>query len=236
MTSYEVPAVRVFDSYADIPSLSNYKMTEESRKLAEESYTLFVYLFNTYKKKYSVIQNSDFDDNIDIFYLTYCKVCQAYVEKGNKNNVKLSTCIGVAFNSLCENALRHYNTGYMRRWRDNGTVPLDKSVDGESCFGDVTPDTRTDIAAQYETSEKLRATLEYIDTQIQTARNARAFNCNGWLILKLWVMNDFSSVRHFLNCLRAEGLTKENTTEQHIRRTIHYYRQKLREALDRGEI
>lgn len=236
MIGYDVPAVRVFDSFADIPSLSNYKMTQASRELAEESYNLFVYLFNTYKKKYSVIQNSDFDDNIDIFYLTYCKVCHAYAEKGDKNNAKLSTCIGVAFNSLCENALRHYNTAYMRRWRDNGTVPLDKSVDGESCFGDVTPDTRTDIAAQYEMSERLRVTLEYIDTQIQTTRNARAFNCTGWTILKLWTMNDFSSVYHFLEYLRAEGLTKENTTEQHIRRTIHYYRQKLREALDRGEI
>lgn len=236
MTAYDVPAVRVFDSYADIPSLSNYKMTQASRELAEESYTLFVYLFNTYKKKYSAIQNSDFDDNIDLFYLTYCKVCQTYVEKGDKNNAKLSTCIGVAFNSLCENALRHYNTRYMRRWRDNGIVPLDKSADGESCFADVIPDTRTDIAAQYETSEELRVTLEYIDTQIQTARNVRSFNCSGWTILKLWVMNDFSSVHHFLEYLRAEGLTKENTTEQHIRRAIHYYRQKLREALDRGEI
>lgn len=236
MNAYDVPAVRVFDSFADIPSLSNYKMSQAARKLAEESYNLFVYLFNTYKKKYSIIQNSDFDDNIDIFFLSYCKVCQEYVKKDNKNKVKLSTCIGVAFNSLCENALRHYNTGYMRRWRDRGTVPLDKTVDGESCFGDVTPDTRTDIAAQYETSEKLRVTLEYIDTQIQTTRNARAFNCTGWTILKLWVMNDFPSVRHFLEYLRAEELTKENTTEQHIRRTIHYYRQKLREALDRGEI
>lgn len=236
MSVYDVPAVRVFDSFADIPSLSNYKMSEAGRKLAEDSYTLFIYLFNLYKKKYTAIQNSDFDDNIDLFYLSYCKVCQAYAERGDKNKVKLSTCIGVAFNSLCQNAMRHYNTSYMQNWRDRGTVQLDKTVDGESFFGDVIPDTRTDIAAQYETSEKLRSTLEYIDTQIQTTRNVQSFNCNGWTILKLWTMNDFSSVHHFLEYLRAEGLTKENTTEQHIRRAIHYYRKKLREALDRGEI
>lgn len=226
--------IRVFECCSDVPSLSNYKMTDESRKVAEDNYTLFLHMFNSYKKKYTIIANSDFEEHRDIFYLAYCKACHSYVEK-RENRVALSTYIDVTFRSVCTNAIRHYNTAYMQDWRDVGTVPLDKELGDSSTIGDLIADTRTNIVTQYETSEKLRNILEYVNNQKQTT-TSRRFKCSGWTIFKLWITNDFSSTSQFLKHLRCEGLATDEVTENQIRSLLSYHRKRLKEVLDRGEI
>lgn len=210
-------------------------MTDESRKLAEDNYGLFLYIFNKYKKKYTIIADSDFEEHIDIFYLCYCKQCYTYVKK-HESKHKLSTYIDVAFRSICENALRHYNTTYMHNWRDISIIALDKMTDTEICIGDLIADKGANIAAQYETTEMLHNILEYVDNQIQTAEPSRHFTCNGWLILKNWFTNDFANTSQFLEYLRYEGLATDETTEEHTRKILSYYRKKLKGALERGEI
>lgn len=227
--------IRVFECFSDVPSLSNYKMTDESRKVAEDNYKLFLHMFKSYKKKYTIIAESDFEEHRDIFYLAYCKACHSYVEK-RENRWALSTYIDVTFRSVCENAIRHYNTAYMHDWRDVGTVPLDKELGDSSTIGDLIADTRTNIVTQYETSEKLRNILEYVNNQKQTTTISRRFKCSGWAIFKLWITNDFASTSQFLKHLRCEGLATDEVTENQIRSLLSYHRKRLKEALDRGEI
>lgn len=226
---------RVFECFSDIPSLSNYKMTDESRKVAEDNYKLFLHMFNSYKKKYTIIADSDFEEHRDIFYLAYCKACHSYVEK-RENRCPLSTYIDVTFRSVCANAIRHYNTAYMHDWRGVDIVPLDKELGDSSTIGDLIADTCTDIAAQYETSEKLRNILEYVNNQKQTTTTSRYFKCSGWAIFKLWITNDFTSTPQFLKYLRCEGLATDEVKENQIRSILSYHRKRLKEALDRGEI
>lgn len=226
--------IRVFECFSDVPSLSNYKMTDESRRVAEDNYKLFLHMFNSYKKKYTIIADSDFEEHRDIFYLAYCKACHSYVEK-HENRLALSTYIDVTFRSVCANAIRHYNTAYMQGWRDNGTVPLDKELD-DATIGDLIADTRANIVTQYETSEKLRNILEFVNKQKQTTTTSRYFKCSGWAIFKLWITNDFASTSQFLKHLRCEGLATDEVAEHHIRALLSYHRKKLKEAVDRGEI
>lgn len=228
--------IRAFEYFSEFPSLSNYKMTDESRKVAEDNYQLFLHMFNQYKKRYGMIADSDFDEHIDVFYLVYCKQCHAYVMK-QENKYKLSTYLDKAFKAICEHALRHYNTDYMQQWRNNGTVPLDKMTDTETHVGELIADSNVNIAAQYETTEFLSRILEYVDNQIQaTKKPLLRFNCGGWRVLKEWYTNNFDNTTQFLTYLKSEGLATEDTTEIHIHKVLSRYRRKLKEVLDRGEI
>lgn len=227
--------IRPFDSFSDIPSLSNYKMTDESRKLAEDNYKLFLYMFSKYKRSYPMIADSDFDEHIDIFYLCYCKQCHAYVTK-HESKHKLSTYIDKAFKSICDNALRHYNTAYMHKWRDNGEVRLDKVIDTEATIGELIADSRVDIAAQCEAADTLERVLAYIDEQIEVSQRVLHFTCNGWLILKEAFTNDFDTTAEFLEHLRYKGYATSETTEEHVRKVLSYYRKKLKGMLENGEI
>lgn len=227
--------IRVFEYFSEFPALSNYKMTDESRKVAEDNYQLFLYMFNKYKKRYTIIADSDFDEHIDIFYLCYCKQCHMYVMKQEEKH-KLSTYLDKAFKGICEQALRHYNTDYMQQWRNSGTIPLDKMTDTETYVGELIADERINIAEQYETAEMLNNILTYVDNQIQTTKSPLHFNCSGWLILKEWSTNSFENTTQFLDYLKNEGLATEDTTEIHIHKVLSYYRRKLKEALKRGEV
>lgn len=228
--------IRVFEYFSEFPALSNYKMTDESRKVAEDNYLLFLHMFNKYKKRYSIIADSDFDEHIDLFYLVYCKQCHAYVMK-QENKHKLSTYLDKAFKAICEHALRHYNTDYMRQWRNSGTLPLDKMTDTETYVGELIADERVNISEQYETAELLNRVLDYVDNQIQTTKKIPLhFNCNGWLVFKEWHTNSFSSTTQFLEYLKNEGLAAEDTTADQTRKVLSYYRRKLKEALERGEV
>lgn len=227
--------IKPFDYFSDIPSLSNYKMTDESRKLAEDNYKLFLFMVNKYKKRYPMIAESNFDEHIDLFYLAYCKQCHAYVAK-HESKHKLSTYIDKAFKSICDNALRHYNTSYMHNWRDNGTVPLDKMLDTEATLGDLVSDNRVNIAAQYETADLLKRVLAYIDEQIEVSQRVLHFTCNGWLVLKEAFTNDFASTAELLEHLKYKGLAESDTTEEHVRKVLSYYRRKLKGMVENGEI
>lgn len=227
--------MKVFEYFTEFPALSNYKMTDESRKVAEDNYQLFLYMFNKYKKSYSIIADSDFDEHIDIFYLCYCKQCHMYVMK-HENKHKLSTYLDKAFKAICEHALRHYNTEYMQQWRNSGTLPLDKMTDTETNVGELIADERVNVSEQYETVELLNRVLDYVDNQIQTAKQIKHFNCNGWRVLKEWYTNSFDNTPQFLTYLKSEGLACEDTTEIHIHKCLSRYKKKLKEALDRGEI
>lgn len=227
--------IKPFDYFSDIPSLSNYKMTDESRKLAEDNYKLFLFMVNKYKKRYPMIAESNFDEHIDLFYLAYCKQCHAYVAKQESKH-KLSTYIDKAFKSICDNALRHYNTSYMHSWRDNGTVPLDKMTDTEATIGDLVADNRVNIAAQYETADMLERVLAYIDEQIEVSQRVLHFTCNGWLVLKEAFTNDFASTAELLEHLKYKGLAESDTTEEHVRKVLSYYRRKLKGMVENGEI
>lgn len=228
--------MKVFEYFSEFPALSNYKMTDESRKVAEDNYQLFLYMFNKYKKRYSIIADSDFDEHIDIFYLCYCKQCHVYVMK-QENKHKLSTYLDKAFKAICEHALRHYNTDYMQQWRNSGTLPLDKMTDTETYVGELIADERVNISEQYETAEMLNNILTYVDNQIQTTKkNILHFNCGGWRILKEWCTNGFGNTTQFLDYLKNEGLATEDSTEIHIHKILSYYRRKLKGALERGEI
>lgn len=227
---------RVFEYFSEFPSLSNYKMTDESRKVAEDNYQLFLHMFNQYKKRYGMIADSDFDEHIDIFYLVYCKQCHAYVMK-QENKYKLSTYLDKAFKAICEHALRHYNTDYMQQWRNRGTMPLDKMMSTEAYVGEFVADERINISEQYEAAEMLNNILTYVDNQIQaTKKPLLHFNCGGWRILKEWCTNSFDNTLQFLTYLKSEGLAAEDTTEDHIRKVVSRYRGKLKEALERGEV
>lgn len=228
--------MKVFEHFSDFPSLSGYKMTDESRQLAEENYRLFLYMFNKYKSIYrTIIDGDDFEEYIDIFYLSYCRQCYVYAMK-QENKHKLSTYLDKAFKSICENAIRHYNTGYMREWRDNGTIPLDKMTDSETHIGELVADGHVDIATQYETTEFLTRILDYVDNQIQTTKQRKHFNCSGWRVLKEWYANSFDNTSQFLDYLKSEGLACEDTTTIQIHKILSYYRKQLKEALERGEI
>lgn len=228
--------IRVFEHFSEFPSLSNYKMTDESRKLAEDNYQLFLYMFNKYKKCYSIIADSDFDEHIDIFYLCFCKQCHMYVMK-QENKYKLSTYLDKAFKAICEHALRHYNTDYMQQWRNSGTMPLDKMMSTDAYIGEFIADERINVSEQYETAELLNRVLDYVDNQIQTTKkHPMHFNCNGWLLFKEWYTNSFSNTTQFLDYLKNEGLASDDTTEDHIRKVVSYYKRKLKEALERGEV
>lgn len=227
--------MKVFEYFSDFPSLSNYKMTDESRKVAEDNYQLFLYMFNKYKKRYSIIADSDFDEHIDIFYLCYCKQCYMYVMK-QEDKHKLSTYLDKSFNAICEHALRHYNTNYMQNWRDNGSIPLDKMTDSEAYIGELIADNHVNIVAQYETTEFLSRILEYVDSQIQTTKQRKHFNCSGWRVLKEWYMNSFDNTSQFLDYLKSEGLACEDTTTIQIHKMLSYYRIQLKGALERGEV
>ena len=228
--------IRVFEYFSEFPSLSNYKMTDESRKVAEDNYQLFLHMFNQYKKRYSIIADSDFDEHIDIFYLVYCKQCHAYVMK-QENKHKLSTYLDKAFKAICEHALRHYNTDYMQQWRNRGTLPLDKMTDTDTSVGEFIADERVNISEQYETAEMLNNILTYVDNQIQTTKKTSMhFNCSGWLLFKEWYTNSFSNTTQFLDYLKNEGLAAEDTTADQTRKVISYYKRKLKEALERGEV
>ena len=228
--------IRVFEYFSEFPALSSYKMTDESRKVAEDNYQLFLHMFNKYKKRYSIIADSDFDEHIDIFYLCYCKQCHAYVMK-QENKCKLSTYLDKAFKAICEHALRHYNTDYMQQWRNGGMLPLDKMIDTETCVGELIADKRVNISEQYETAEMLNNILTYVDNQIQaTKKTPIHFNCSGWLLFKEWYTNSFVNTTQFLDYLKNEGLAAEDATEDHIRKVVSYYRRKLKEALERGEV
>lgn len=228
--------MKVFEYFSDFPSLYNYKMTDESRQLAEENYRLFLCMFNKYKRRYrTLIDGDDFEENIDIFYLSYCRQCYIYTIK-QENKTKLSTYLDMAFRSICENAIRHYNTGYMREWRDNGTIPLDKMTDTETYVGELIADGHVNIAAQYEITEFLSRILEYVDRRTQTTKHIKHFNCNGWRILKEWYTNSFDHTPQFLAYLKNEGLATEDTTEIHIHKTLSRYKRMLKEALERGEV
>lgn len=227
--------IKPFDYFSDIPSLSNYKMTDESRKLAEDNYKLFLFMVNKYKKRYPMIAESNFDEHIDLFYLAYCKQCHAYVAK-HESKHKLSTYIDKAFKSICDNALRHYNTSYMHNWRDNGEVRLDKMLDTEVTLGDLVSDNRVNIAAQYETADLLKRVLAYIDEQIEVSQRVLHFTCNGWLVLKEAFTNDFASTAELLEHLKYKGLAESDTTEEHVRKVLSYYRKKLKGMVENGEI
>ena len=228
--------IRVFEYFSEFPALSNYKMTDESRKVAEDNYQLFLYMFNKYKKRYTIIADSDFDEHIDIFYLCYCKQCHMYVMKQEEKH-KLSTYLDKAFKGICEQALRHYNTDYMQQWRNSGTIPLDKMTDTETYVGELIADERVNISEQYETAETLNNILTYVDNQIQpTKKPLLHFNCSGWRILKEWYTNSFDNTSQFLTYLKNEGLVTDDTTEIHIHKVLSYYRRKLKGALDRGEV
>ena len=228
--------MKVFEYFSEFPSLSNYKMTDESRQLAEENYSLFLHMLNKYKSRYrTIIDGDDFEDHIDIFYLVYCRQCYKYTMK-QENKHKLSTYLDKAFNSLCANAIRHYNTSYMHNWRDNGSIPLDKMTDSETHVGELIADGRANIATQYETTEFLSRVLEYVDNKIQTARRIKHFNCTGWRILKEWCTDSFDSIQQFLTYLKSEGLASEDTTAEQTRKVLSYYRLLLKGALERGEI
>lgn len=228
--------MKVFEYFAEYPALYGYKMTDESRQLAEENYRLFLCMFNKYKSRYrTLIDGDDFEENIDIFYLSYCRQCYIYtIKQENKN--KLSTYLDMAFKSICENAIRHYNTGYMREWRDNGSIPLDKMTDSETYIGELIADNHVDIATQYETTEFLNRVLEYVDSQIQTAKQIKHFNCSGWRVLKEWYLNGFDHTPQFLTYLKNEGLATEDTTEIRIHKVLSFYKKKLKEAFERGEV
>ena len=228
--------MKVFEYFSEFPSLSNYKMTDESRKVAEDNYQLFLCLFNKYKKRYSIIDDSDFDEHIDIFYLCYCKQCHVYVMK-QEDRHKLSTYLDKAFKAICEHALRHYNTDYMQQWRNNIMIPLDRMTDTETYIGEFTADERINISEQCETAEMLNNILTYVDNQIQTTKkNIRHFDCSGWLVFKEWYTNSFANTTQFLDYLKNEGLATEDTTEIHIHKVLSCYRRKLKEALKRGEV
>lgn len=228
--------MRVFEHFSDFPSLSNYKMTDESRQLAEENYRLFICMFNKYKSIYrTIIDGEDFDDYIDIFYLSYCRQCHIYTVK-QENKHKLSTYLDKAFDSICKNAIRHYNTAYMRDWRDNGSIPLDKMTDSETYIGELVADDRVNIVAQYETTEFLTRILNYVDNQIQTAKQIKHFNCNGWRVLKEWYTTGFDHTPQFLTYLKSEGLASEDTTEIHIHKVLSRYKSMLKEAIDHDEV
>lgn len=228
--------MKVFEYLSEYPALYGYKMTDESRQLAEENYRLFLCMFNKYKRRYrTIIDGDDFEENIDIFYLSYCRQCYIYtIKQENKN--KLSTYLDMSFRSICENAIRHYNTGYMRKWRDNGSIPLDKMTDSESCIGELVADGHVNIAAQYETTEFLNRILDYVDRQIQTTKQRKHFNCSGWRILKEWYTNSFDNTSQFLACLKSEGLACEDTTTIQIHKILSYYRKQLKGAIERGEV
>ena len=227
--------IRPFDYFSDIPSLSNFKMTDESRKLAEDNYKLFLFMVNKYKKRYPMIAESNFDEHIDLFYLAYCKQCHAYVTK-HESKHKLSTYIDKCFKSICDNALRHYNTSYMHNWRDNGEVRLDKMMDTEATIGDLVADNRVNIATQYETADLLKRVLAYIDEQIEVSQRVLHFTCNGWLVLKEAFTNDFASTAELLEHLKYKGLAESDTTEEHVRKVLSYYRRKLKGMVENGEI
>lgn len=228
-------AIRVFEYFSEFPSLLNYKMTDESRQLAEENYRLFLYMFNKYKQCYSIIADSDFDEHIDIFYLVYCKQCHVYVTR-HESKHKLSTYLDKAFKSICEQALTHYNTGYMQQWRNSGSLPLDKMTNSETYVGELIADGHVDIATQYETVDLLNRVLDYIDSKDQTTKQIKHFNCNGWRVLKEWYANSFDTTPQFLTYLKSEGLACEDTTADHIRKVLSYHRGQLKGALERGEI
>lgn len=228
--------MKVFEFFSDFPSLSGYKMTDESRQLAEENYRLFLYMFNKYKSIYrTIIDGDDFEEHIDIFYLSYCRQCYMYTMKQN-NKHKLSTYLDKAFNSICKNAIRHYNTEYMRDWRDNGSIPLDKLTDSDTSVGELVADGNVDIATQYETTEFLTRILDYVDNQIQPTKQRKHFNCSGWRVLKEWYTNSFDNTSQFLDYLKSEGLACEDTTTIQIHKILSYYRKQLKGALEHGEI
>lgn len=228
--------MKVFEYFSDFPSLSNYKMTDESRQLAEENYRLFLHMFNKYKERYrAIIDGVDFEDHIDIFYLLYCRQCYKYTLQ-QENKHKLSTYLDKAFNSVCANAIRHYNVNYMRDWRNNKEIQLDKGTDTDTYIGELVADDRVNIVTQYETDELLNRILEYVDRQIHSAKQIKHFNCSGWGILKEWYTNSFDHTTEFLDYLKTEGLATENATEIRIHKVLSYYRKQLRGALERGEI
>lgn len=228
--------MKAFEYFSDFPSLSNYKMTDESRQLAEENYRLFLHMFNKYKNRYrTIIDGDDFEEHIDIFYLSYCRQCYVYVMKQENKN-KLSTYLDIAFKTICENAIRHYNTVYMREWRDNGSIPLDKKTDSDTSIGELIADGHVNIVAQYETTEFLNRVMEYVDRRIQTTKQRKHFNSSGWRILKEWCTNSFDNTEQFLTYLKSEGLACEDTTTIQIHKVLSYCRTQLKEALERGEI
>ena len=229
--------MKVFEYFSDFPALSNYKMTDESRQLAEENYRLFLYMFNKYKNRYRpIIDGDDFEEHIDIFYLLYCKQCHVYVTK-HESKHKLSTYLDKAFRAICDNAIRHYNTGYMRDWRDRGSIALDKMTESDTYVGELIADERVNISGQYETAEMLNNILAYVDNQIQTTKkNPMHFNCSGWVVFKERYTNSFDNAAQFLTYLKNEGLANEDTREEHIRKILSYYKRKLEVALGRGEV
>lgn len=228
--------MKVLEYFTEYTSLSNYRMTDESRQLAEENYPLFLYMFNKYKNRYrTIIDGDDFEEHIDIFYLLYCRQCHIYATK-QENKHKLSTYLDKAYKSICDNAIRHYNTDYMRNWRDNGSIPLDKPTDSDTSVGELIADGHVNIATQYETVELLNRILEYVDSQIQTANQIKHFNCNGWRVLKEWYANNFDNAPQFLTYLKSEGLASEDTTAGQTRKVLSYYRSKLKGVVERGEV
>lgn len=228
--------IRVFEYFSEFPSLSNYKMTDESRQIAEENYHLFLYMFNKYKKRYrAIIDGDDFDEHIDIFYLSYCKQCHTYAMK-QENKYKLSTYLDKAFRFICDNAIRHYNTRYVTDWRDKDLIPLDKMTDSDTWVGELIADGHVDIATQCETVDLLNRVLDYIDTMVQTSKQIKHFNCSGWRILKEWYANSFDTTPQFLTYLKSEGLACEDATADRIRKVLSYHRGQLKGALERGEI
>lgn len=228
--------MKVFEYFTDFASLSNYKMTDESRQLAEENYSLFLYMFNKYKNRYrNIIDGDDFEEHIDIFYLSYCRQCYMYTVKQESKH-KLSTYLDKGFMSICENAIRHYNTGYMRDWRDNGTIPLDKMTDSDTSVGELIADGQVNITTQCETNELLNRVLDYVDRQIHTAKQIKHFNCTGWRILKEWYTNSFDNTPQFLAYLKSEGLASVDTTAEQTRKVLSHCRTQLKGALERGEV
>lgn len=228
--------MKVFEYFTEFPSLYSYKMTDESRQLAEENYSLFLFMFNKYKHRYkTIIDGDDFEEHIDIFYLMYCRQCYMYT-MNRENKHKLSTYLDKAFNSICANAIRHYNTGYMADWRVNRAVPLDKLTDSDTSVGELVADDQVNIATQYETTELLNRILGYVDSRIQTAKQIKHFNCNGWRVFKEWYTNSFDSIQQFLDYLKSEGLASEDTTAEQTRKVLNYHRTQLKGALERGEV
>ena len=228
--------MKVLEYFSDFPSLSNYKMTDESRQLAEENYRLFLCMFNKYKSRYrTIIDGDDFEEHIDIFYLAYCRQCYTYTVK-HESKHKLSTYLDKAFKSICDNAIRHCNTNYMRDWRDNRAIPLDKMTDSDTSVGELVADGHVNIATQYETTEFLSRILEYVDNQIQTAKQIKHFTCNGWRVLKEWYTNNFDTTQQFLTYLKSEGLASEDTTAEQTRKVLSYYRAQLKGVIERGEV
>ena len=227
--------MKVFEYFSEFPSLYSYKMTDESRQLAEENYQLFLFMFNKYKKCYSIIADSDFEEHIDIFYLVFCRQCYKYA-MNQENKHKLSTYLDKAFKSICEQALKHYNTDYMQQWRNSGAIPLDKMTDSETYVGELIADGGVNISEQYETADFLTRVLEYIDRRIQTSKQIKHFNCNGWRVLKEWYTNNFDTTPQFVTYLKSEGLACEDATADQTRKVLSYCRGQLKGALDRGEI